>query len=66
MVLVPKTNVSVRVYVDCRKVNVVSKLDADSMPCIDKLLDWLDMACFYFTLDLKKGMLADPFDCLPA
>ncbi len=55
LVLVAKTDGSVRFCVDYRKVNAVSKFDAYPMPRVDKWLDRLGAACFYSTLDLTKG-----------
>ncbi|KAI7813488.1 hypothetical protein IRJ41_018565 [Triplophysa rosa] len=55
IVLVPKTDGSVRFCVDYRKVNSVSKFDAYPMPRVDELLDRLGSAHFYSTLDLTKG-----------
>ncbi len=54
IVLVSKTNSSVRFCVDYRKVNAVSKLDAYPMPQVDELLDRLGTARIYSTLDLTK------------
>ncbi len=55
IILVPKTDSSVRFCVDYRKVNAVSKLDAYPMPRVDELLDRLGTARIYSTLDLTKG-----------
>lgn len=51
IVLVPKTDGSIRFCVDFRKVNAVLKFDAYSVLWINKLLDWLGTARFYSTLD---------------
>ncbi len=55
IVLVPKTDGSVRFCVDYRKVNAVSKFDAYPMPRVDELLDRLGNARINSTLDLTKG-----------
>ncbi len=52
IVLVPKTDGSVRFCVDYRKVNAVSKFDAYPIPRVDELLDRLGAARFYSTLDI--------------
>ncbi len=64
IVLVPKTDGSVRFCVDYRKVNAVSKFDAYPMPRVDELLDRLGAACFYSTLDLTKGYWQIPLSPL--
>ncbi len=53
IVLVPKTDGSVRFCVDYRKVNAVSKFDAYPMPRVDELLDRLGTARFYSTAGLN-------------
>ncbi|XP_048039104.1 uncharacterized protein LOC125263947 [Megalobrama amblycephala] len=64
IVLVPKTDGSVRFCVDYRKVNTVSKFDAYPMPRVDELLDRLGTARFYSTLDLTKGYWQIPLSPL--
>ncbi len=64
IVLVPKTDGSVRFCVDYRKVNAVSKFDAYPMPRVDELLDRLGVARFYSTLDLTKGYWQIPLSPL--
>ena len=50
-----KPDGSIRFCVDYRKVNDVSRFDAYHMPRVDELLDRLDTAPFFSTLDLTKG-----------
>ncbi len=64
IVLVPKTDGSVRFCVDYRKVNAVSKFDAYPMPRVDELLNRLGTARFYSTLDLTKGYWQIPLSPL--
>ncbi len=64
IVLVPKTDGSVRFCVDYRKVKAVSKFDAYPMPRVDELLDRLGTARFYSTLDLTKGYWQIPLSPL--
>ncbi len=64
IVLVPKTDGSVRFCVDYRKVNAVSKFGAYPMPRVDELLDRLGSARFYSTLDLTKGYWQIPLSPL--
>ncbi len=54
IILIPKTDGSVRFCVDYRKVNAVSKFDAYPMPRVDELLDRLGTSRIYSTLDLTK------------
>ncbi len=64
IVLVPKTDGSVRFCVDYRKVNAVLKFDAYPMPRVDELLDRLGTARIYSTLDLTKGYWQIPLSPL--
>ncbi len=64
IVLVPKTDGSIRFCVDYRKVNAVSKFDAYPMPRVDELLDRLGAVRFYSTLDLTKGYWQIPLSPL--
>lgn len=54
IVLVRKSDGSIRFCVDDRRVNEVSKFDAYPMPQVDELLDRLGKARVYTTLDLTK------------
>ncbi len=65
IVLVPKTDGSVRFCVDYRKVNAVSKFDAYPMLRVDELLDRLGgYRSFLFDAGLNQRILADPLIAL--
>ena len=55
MVLVRKKNGKLRICVDYRHLNSVTKLDAYPIPRIDDLLDQLGSAKYFTTLDLASG-----------
>ena len=55
IVFVPKKDGKLRMCVDYRKLNAVSRLDSYPMPRIDELIDQLGKAKFISTLDLAKG-----------
>ena len=55
LVLAKKKDVSLRLCVDFRRLNSVSKLDAYPMPRIDDLIDLLGKAKYISTLDLTRG-----------
>ena len=55
IVLVKKKDGSLRLCVDYRRLNSVSKADAYPMPRIDELIDQLGKAQYLSTLDLTKG-----------
>lgn len=61
VVLVPKTDGLVQFCIDFRQFNSISKFDAYPMPKIDELLQQLRPAKYLSTIDLTKGLLADPF-----
>ena len=54
MVIVHKKDGTIRLCVDYRRLNVVSRVDDYPMPCIDDLIDLLGQARFISTLDLTK------------
>ncbi|XP_036804331.1 uncharacterized protein LOC118940159 [Oncorhynchus mykiss] len=55
IVLVPKSDGSMRLCNDFRGVNAISTFDAYPMPRVDELLERLGKAKFITTLDLTKG-----------
>jgi len=55
LVLVKKKDSTLRLCVDYRHLNNVSRVDAYLMPCIDDLLDHLGKAKFISTMDLTRG-----------
>ena len=55
IVLVPKKDKSLRLCVDYRRLNAVSKVEAYPMPHIDELIDQLGRAKYISTIDLTRG-----------
>lgn len=55
LVIVTKKDGGVRLCVDYRKLNQITKFDAYPMPRIEELLDQIGTATFITTLDLAKG-----------
>ena len=55
LVVVTKKDGGIRLCVDYRKLNQVTKFDAYLMPRVDELLDKIGNAQFITTLDLAKG-----------
>ena len=55
LVAVQKKDGSLRLCVDYRRVNAISKLDAYPMPRVEDLIDKVGNATFISTLDLTKG-----------
>lgn len=62
MVIVLKKDRSLRVCIDFRKLNAVSKFDAYPMPHIDDLLQRIEKASYITTLDLCKGYWQVPLE----
>ena len=55
MVIVMKKDGNIRICVDFRKLNQLTKFNAYPMPHIDDLLDTVGRAKYLTTLDLAKG-----------
>ena len=55
VILVPKPNGEVRLCIDFREVNAVTKKDSHPLPRIDDVLDRLNGARHFTTLDLMSG-----------
>ena len=62
VVLVPKKDGTIRVCVDFRKVNDVSKFDAYPMPRAEDVFEQIGQAEFISTLDLRKGYWQIPLE----
>ena len=62
MVLVPKKNGTLRICIDYRKLNAVTRPDPFPIPRIDDLLDGMSSAKFIATLDLARGYWQVPMD----
>ena len=55
LVIVKKKDGSLRMCVDYRRLNSISKVDAYPMPRVDEMLDQLGRAKYISTMDLTKG-----------
>ena len=55
VVIVPKTDGTIRFCVDYRKVNGVTKMDAYPIPSMERMIDKVASAKYISTLDLTKG-----------
>lgn len=62
IVIVPKKDGTLRVCLDFRKLNAVSKFDAYPMPRIDELVERIGRAKYITTLDLCKGYWQVPLE----
>ena len=56
VILVPKPNGEVRLCIDCREVNSVTKKDSHPLPRIDDVLNSLNGAQYFTTLDLMSAL----------
>lgn len=52
---VPKPDGTTHLCINFRKIDVISKFDAYSIPCVEELFDQLGEAEYVTTLDLIKG-----------
>ncbi|XP_018648667.1 KRAB-A domain-containing protein [Schistosoma mansoni] len=55
IVLVKKKDSSLRLCIDYRRLNAITKRDSFPLPRIDAILDALSGACWFSTLDLASG-----------
>ena len=62
MVLVPKKDGSLRFCVDFRRLNSVTRKDVYPLPRVDDILDTLENARYFTTLDLASGYWRVPLD----
>ena len=62
VVIVPKKDGTLRVCMDFRKLNAVSRFDAYPMPRIDDLIERIGRARYITTLDLCKGYWQVPLE----
>lgn len=62
IVLVKKKDNTLRMCVDYRRLNAVSRADAYPMPRVDDLIDQLGKAKFITTLDLSRGYWQVPVE----
>ena len=62
VVMVPKPDGSTRVCIDYRKLNEITKKDAHPLPKIEELLDHLNGAKIFSTMDLLSGFHQIPLD----
>lgn len=62
IVLVPKKDGTLRLCLDFRKLNAVSKFDAYPMPCIDELIERIGRAKYITMLDHCKGYWQVPLE----
>ncbi|GBG82949.1 hypothetical protein CBR_g36475 [Chara braunii] len=55
VLFVRKKNKDLRLWIDYRKLNAQTVKNADPLPRIDDLLEWLGSATYFSKLDLKSG-----------
>ena len=61
MIIVTRQDRPIRLCVDYRRLNTVSKMDAYPMPRIDDLIDGLGKAKYISTIDLRGGCAREHF-----
>ena len=62
IVLVDKPDGSIRFYIDYRKLNHITKIDAYPMPHLDDLIETVRKGQYVSSLDLTKGFWQMPLD----
>ena len=62
ILFVPKPDGSLRMCVDYRMLNAVTKVDAYPLPTIGAVLDKMQGACYFSAIDLKNGFHAVGMD----
>ena len=62
VVVVPKPDGTIRLCVDYRKLNSITKMDAYPVPSTDRMIEKIALATYITTLDLTKGYWQIPLD----
>ena len=62
VVIVPKPDGTIRLCVDYRKLNSVTKMDAYPIPSMEKMIDKIASAKYISTIDLTKGYWQIPLE----
>ena len=55
VVIVPKPDGTIRLCVDYRKINCVTKMDAYPIPSMERMIERIASAKYISTIDLTKG-----------
>ena len=65
VVLVPKPDGTIRLCVDYRKLNHVTKMDASPSPSVERMIEKIASAKYIGTIDLTKGYWQIPLETSP-